>query len=48
VKLEARVVDHFHKTFILEGKALVNGEKVASAEAKYRTMKRRVYHGAKE
>jgi uncharacterized protein (TIGR00369 family) len=48
VKLEARVVDQFHKTFILEGKALVNGEKVASAEAKYRTMRRMVNQGTKK
>jgi acyl-coenzyme A thioesterase PaaI-like protein len=48
VKLEARVVDQFHKTFILEGKALVNGEKVASAKAKYRTMKKMVNQGAKK
>jgi len=48
VKLEARVVDQLHEMFILEGKALVNGKKVASAEAKYRTMKRRVHHGAEK
>ena len=48
VKLEARVVDQLHEMFILEGKALVDGKKVASAEAKYRTMKRRVHHGAKK
>ncbi|MDI7260795.1 MAG: PaaI family thioesterase [Thermodesulfobacteriota bacterium] len=35
VKLEAKVVDQFHEMFILEGKALVDGKKVASAEAKY-------------
>jgi acyl-coenzyme A thioesterase PaaI-like protein len=35
VKLEARIVDQFHEMFILEGKALVDGNKVASAEAKY-------------
>ena len=46
VKLEARVVDQLHEMFILEGKALVDGKKVASAEAKYRTMKRRVHYGA--
>jgi uncharacterized protein (TIGR00369 family) len=48
VKLEARVVDQFHKTFILEGKASVDGKRVASAEAKYRTMKRMVNQGAKK
>src|SRR4030043_1662189 len=48
VKLEAKIVDQFHEMFILEGKALVDGKKVASAEAKYRTMKRRVHHGAKK
>jgi len=48
VKLEARVVDQFHKTFILEGKALVDGKRVASAEAKYRTMKRMVNQGARK
>jgi len=42
VKLEARIVDQFHEMFILEGKALVDGKRVASAEAKYRSMKRRV------
>ena len=35
VKLEARIVDQFHEMFILEGKALVDGKKVARAEAKY-------------
>jgi uncharacterized protein (TIGR00369 family) len=48
VKLEARVVDQFHKTFILEGKASVDGKRVASAEAKYRSMKRGVNQGAKK
>ena len=48
VKLEARIVNQFHEMFILEGKALVNGKRVASAEAKYRSMKRRVHHGAKK
>jgi acyl-coenzyme A thioesterase PaaI-like protein len=48
VKLEARIVDQFHGMFILEGKALVDGKRVASAEAKYRSMKRRVHHGAKK
>jgi hypothetical protein len=46
VKLEARIVDQFHEMFILEGKALVDGKRVASAEAKYRSMKRRVHHEA--
>jgi acyl-coenzyme A thioesterase PaaI-like protein len=48
VKLEARIVDQLHETFILEGKALVDGKRVASAEAKYRSMKRRVHQGAKK
>ena len=48
VKLEARIVDQFHGMFILEGKALVDGKRVVSAEAKYRSMKRRVHHGAKK
>jgi len=48
VKLEARIVDQFHGMFILEGKALVDGKRVASAEAKYRSMKRGVHHGAKK
>jgi hypothetical protein len=34
--------------FILEGKALVDGKRVASAEAKYRSMKRRLNPGAKK
>jgi len=46
VKLEARIVDQIHEMFILEGKASVDGKMVASAEAKYRSMKRRVHHGA--
>ena len=37
VKLEAMIVDQFHEMFILEGKAWVDGKKVASAEAKYKT-----------
>jgi acyl-coenzyme A thioesterase PaaI-like protein len=48
VKLEARIVDQIHEMFILEGKALVDGKRVASAEAKYRSMKRRVNQGAKK
>jgi len=47
VKLEARIVDQFHEMFILEGKAFVNGKRVASAAAKYRSMKRRVNQGLK-
>jgi acyl-coenzyme A thioesterase PaaI-like protein len=46
VKLEATIVDQFHGMFILEGKALVDGEKVASAKAKYKTMKRGIHQGA--
>jgi len=48
VKLEARIVDQFHEMFILEGKALVGGKRVASAEAKYRSMKRQVHQGGKK
>jgi uncharacterized protein (TIGR00369 family) len=35
VKLEARVVNQSHGLFILQGKAFVHGQKMASAEAKY-------------
>jgi acyl-coenzyme A thioesterase PaaI-like protein len=48
VKLEARVVDQLHEMFFLEGKALVDGKKAASAEAKYMSMRRRVHHRAKK
>jgi acyl-coenzyme A thioesterase PaaI-like protein len=48
VKVEARIVDQFHGMFILEGKALVDGKRVASAEAKYRSMKRMAHQGAKK
>jgi acyl-coenzyme A thioesterase PaaI-like protein len=48
VKLEARIVDQLHEIFILQGKALVDGKRVASAEAKYRSMKRKVDQGAKK
>lgn len=48
VKFEARIIDQFHEMFILEGKAWVDGKKVASAEAKYRSMERRVNQGAKK
>jgi uncharacterized protein (TIGR00369 family) len=41
VKLEARIVDQAHEMFILEGKAFVDGKRVASAEAKYMTLKKR-------
>jgi acyl-coenzyme A thioesterase PaaI-like protein len=47
VKLEARIVDQFHEMFILEGKAWVDGKRVASAKAKYRNVIRRVHQGAK-
>jgi acyl-coenzyme A thioesterase PaaI-like protein len=40
VKLEARIVGQLHGIFLLQGKALVDGKRVASAKAKYRTMKR--------
>jgi uncharacterized protein (TIGR00369 family) len=46
VKLEARIVNQFHKMFIVEGKALVDGKRVASAKAKYKTTKRGVHQGA--
>jgi uncharacterized protein (TIGR00369 family) len=45
VKLEARVVGQRHEMFILEGKASVDGKKVASAVAKYRTTRRMVNQG---
>jgi uncharacterized protein (TIGR00369 family) len=45
VKLEARIVDQFHEMFILEGKASVDERKVASAEAKYMTTKKRSIMG---
>jgi acyl-coenzyme A thioesterase PaaI-like protein len=48
VKVEAGIVDQLHGMFILQGKALVDGKRVASAEAKYRSMKRRVHHEAKK
>ena len=48
VKLEAKIVDQFHKMFILEGKVLVDGKRVASAKAKYSTMKRMINQGAKK
>ena len=40
VKVEARIVNELRGIFILQGKALVNGKRVASAEAKYMSMKR--------
>ena len=40
VKVEARIVDELRGIFILQGKALVDGKRVASAEAKYRSLKR--------
>jgi acyl-coenzyme A thioesterase PaaI-like protein len=48
VKLEARIIGGLHEMFILEGKALVDGKRVASAEAKYRSMNRRVIQGTKK
>jgi acyl-coenzyme A thioesterase PaaI-like protein len=48
VKVEAKIVDQLHEMFILQGKALVGGKRVASAEAKYRSMKRKVHHEAKK
>ena len=35
IKLEARVVNQSHGVFMLEGKAFVEGKKMASAEARY-------------
>jgi uncharacterized protein (TIGR00369 family) len=51
VRVKAKIINQIHGVFILEGKALVDGKKVARAEAKYRTMKRmkrRVNQGAKK
>lgn len=48
VKVEAGIVDEHRGIFILQGKALVDGKKVASAEAKYRSMKRGVHHETKK
>ena len=48
VRLEAKIVNQIHGVFILEGKALVDGKRVASAEAKYRSMKRDVHRGPKK
>jgi hypothetical protein len=47
MKLEARIVDQIREMFILEGKVWVDGKRVASAEAKYRSMRRRATRGAK-
>jgi acyl-coenzyme A thioesterase PaaI-like protein len=47
VKVEARIVDQLHEMFILQGRALVDGKKVASAQAKYRSMKRMAHQGRK-
>jgi len=35
VKLEARIIKRSHKIFFLEGQAIVEGKKMAYAEAKY-------------
>ena len=48
VRLEAKIVNQIHGVFILEGKALVDGKRVARAEAKYRSMKRQVHRGPKK
>jgi len=48
VKLEGKIVDQFHKMFILKGNALVDGKRVASAEAKYSTIKRTMTQGVKK
>jgi acyl-coenzyme A thioesterase PaaI-like protein len=48
VRLEARVVDQFHELFVLEGKALVDGKRVASAKAKYKITRRSDHQGAKK
>jgi acyl-coenzyme A thioesterase PaaI-like protein len=47
VRLEARVVGQFRELFVLEGKALVDGKRVASAKAKYRSAVRSNHQGAK-
>ena len=48
VRLEARVVDQFHRLFVLEGKALVDGKRMASAKAKYRSTRRSDHQGARK
>ena len=48
MKVEARIVDQLHEMFIFQERALVDGKRVASAEAKYRSMKRRVNQVAKK
>ncbi len=48
VKLEARIVDQIHEMFIVEGKAFVDGKRVASAEAKYMTLKKKVHQELKK
>ena len=35
VRLEAKIIDQFQQMFMLEGRASVEGKKVATAEAKY-------------
>jgi acyl-coenzyme A thioesterase PaaI-like protein len=47
VKLEARIVDQFHEMFMLQGKAWVDGKKVASAEARYVELRRLAHRRVK-
>ncbi len=48
VRLEARVVDQFRELFVLEGKAWVDGKRVASAKAKYRRTRKSDHQGVKK
>ena len=48
VRLEAKSVNTSRNIFVLEGKALVNGKRVASAVAKFARLGRTVYEGVKE
>jgi len=47
VRLEAKIVNQIHGVFILQGKVLVDGKRVASAEAKYTRMKGGISQGKK-
>jgi acyl-coenzyme A thioesterase PaaI-like protein len=47
VELEARIVDQFHEMFMLQGKAMVDGKKVASAEARYVELRPAAYKRVK-
>jgi uncharacterized protein (TIGR00369 family) len=48
VRLEARVVGQLREPFVLEGKAWVDGKRVASAKAKYKITRRSDHQGAKK